>query len=91
MNRKLFALAVAAIAFAMVFTLGVRGNPQAQQIPVDRDFGAFHMWDTDQFGDDRAYSSARGTDGDADFGAHGPPIITGHSNDWYCCSDGGGG
>jgi hypothetical protein len=85
MSRKLFGLAVAAIALAMVLTLGMRGNAQAQQIPVDRDLGAFHMWDTNQFGDDRAYSSPHGTDRDADSSAYfGPQIIHGHGgNDWY--------
>jgi hypothetical protein len=85
MNKKLFSLVVAAIAFAMVFTLGVRCNALAQQIPVDRDLGAFHMWDINQYGDDRAYSSPKGTDRDADAPAYfGPFLIHGlGGNDWY--------
>ncbi len=92
MNKKLFSLAVAAIAFAMVFSLGMRGNALAQQVPVDRDLGTFHMWDSNQFGDDRAYSSALGTDRDADAQAYiGPPMIHGlGGNDWYYGSAGGG-
>ncbi len=36
-------------------------------VRVDRDFGERHKWDTNQFGDDRAYTSARsGTSRDAD-------------------------
>ncbi len=78
MNKKLFGLAIFVIAFAMVFGLGLRGNSIAQQMPVDRDLGTYHMWDTNIFGDDRAYSSARGTDRDADAQAYiGPPMIHG--------------
>jgi hypothetical protein len=90
MNQKLLSLAVIAIAFAMVFSLGVRSNALAQQIPVGRDLGAFHQWDANQFGDDRAYSSSLGTDRDADAQAYiGPPMIHGHGgNDWYYGSAG---
>jgi hypothetical protein len=40
------------------------------QMRVDRDLGAFHKDDVNQFGDDRAYSGANGTDRDADFRAY---------------------
>jgi len=40
-------------------------------VRVDRDFGALHKYDANQFGDDRAYTSARnGTDKDMDNWAH---------------------
>lgn len=40
------------------------------QMRVDRDLGAFHKDDVNQFGDDRAYSGLNGTDRDADFRAY---------------------
>jgi hypothetical protein len=40
-------------------------------VRVDRDFGAFHKDDTDQFGDDRSYSSSAGrTNRESDYQAH---------------------
>ncbi len=82
MNKKLFSLSVFAIALALVFSLGNFGIANAQQERgdtffsnmhpqnVDRDLGSFHKNDVNQFGDDRAYSSASGTDRDADFRAY---------------------
>jgi hypothetical protein len=40
------------------------------QMRVDRDLGAFHKNDVNQFGDDRAYTGSNGTDRDADFRAY---------------------
>jgi hypothetical protein len=38
---------------------------------VDRDFGAFHKDDTNQFGDDRSYNSSEGrTNRESDYQAH---------------------
>jgi hypothetical protein len=40
------------------------------QMSVDRDLGAFHKNDVNQFGDDRAYTGPNGSDRDADFRAY---------------------
>ncbi len=65
MSLKSAALPVLAVVF--VFTLAFGALAQAQQTRVDRDFGAHHKYDTNQFGDDRAYTSPRGgTDRDSD-------------------------
>ena len=40
-------------------------------VRVDRDFGAYHKNDTNQFGDDRAYDSAHGRpNSEADYQTH---------------------
>ncbi|MFZ2447238.1 MAG: hypothetical protein WAW37_12845 [Syntrophobacteraceae bacterium] len=59
---------------------------------VDRDLGEFRMNDVNQFGDDRAYSSARGTDMDADLGAFEfRPETYGLQGDYWRRSGGAGG
>ncbi len=55
------------VAAVFVFTLAFGAIAQAQQTRVDRDYGFRHKDDTNQFGDDRALTSARrGSDKDAD-------------------------
>jgi hypothetical protein len=54
------------VAAVFVFTLAFGAIAQAQT-RVDRDFGALHKHDANQFGDDRAYTSASsGIDRDMD-------------------------
>ena len=64
MKTKLIRLGVAAVVFASVFAFGAL--VYAQQSAVDRDLGAIHKFDTNQFGDDRALNSASGSSRDAD-------------------------
>ncbi|MFZ0929785.1 MAG: hypothetical protein WAN11_14355 [Syntrophobacteraceae bacterium] len=65
MSLKSATLPILAVVFA--FTLVFGALAQAQQTRVDRDFGSHHRYDTNQFGDDRAYTSPnRGTDKDSD-------------------------
>jgi len=55
------------VAAVFVLTLAFGAVAQAQHSGVDRDLGALHRYDANQFGDDRAYTSATsGTDRDAD-------------------------
>ncbi len=64
MSLKSAMLSIVAAVF--VFTLAFGAVAQAQT-RVDRDLGALHRYDANQFGDDRAYTSATGgTDRDAD-------------------------
>ena len=62
MNKTLISLSL----FGMVFALVCAVAAPVQAMNVSRDFGSFTMEDTNQFGDDRAYSSPLGTDRDAD-------------------------
>jgi hypothetical protein len=81
MNKKLISLSILGIALALVFAFGNYQPAQAAggyfgwytdrpATNLNRDLGAFHRNDVNQFGDDRAYSSMNGTDRDADFRAH---------------------
>jgi len=62
------------------------------QMRVDRDLGAFHKDDVNQFGDDRAYSGPNGTDRDADFRAYNfvPDTYGLQGNYWYDNGPGSG-
>lgn len=94
MSKKLASLSIMTVAFALL--LSVSGFSYAQSehagfynehgaMRVDRDLGAFHKNDSIQFGLDQAYTSARGTDRDADYRAdHFVPNTYGLMGDyWY--------
>jgi len=70
MNKKLLGISILGIVFAMVFTLGVGAANAFSAPPVDRDLAEYHMGDINLWGNDKAYTSARGADRDADFRAY---------------------
>ncbi|MEN6438408.1 MAG: hypothetical protein ABFD97_07485 [Syntrophobacter sp.] len=73
MYKKLLSLTILGIVFTLVFGFGSVAKAEFfdRTAPgVDRDLFAYHQGEVNQFGNDRAYSSAGGTDTDADFRAN---------------------
>ncbi len=73
MYKKLSSLFILGIVFALIFAFGsvARAQMFGYSAPgVDRDLSAYHQGDVNLFGNDKAYSSANGTDTDADFRAN---------------------
>lgn len=73
MQKKLFSLSILGMIFALVFAFGsvARAGMFGGPAPgVDRDLAAYHQGEVNLFGNDKAYSSTRGTDMDADFRAY---------------------
>lgn len=77
MSKKLAGLSILMIAAAFVFTFSNPGFAESRlsswinslpehQMRVDRDLGGLHADEVNQFGVDRAYTSTRGADRDAD-------------------------
>ena len=68
MSKILISLSIFGMVLAMAYAFGTPARAaDSDQMNVSRDFGSFTMSDVNQFGDDRAYSSATGgSDRDAD-------------------------
>jgi hypothetical protein len=61
MSKKLISLAILGVVFAFLFAFGTQVLAS-----TDRDLSLFTKDDVNRFGDDRAYTSPKGIDRDAD-------------------------
>ena len=66
MSKILVSLSLFGMVLALMGAFATPAPAAGDQMNVSRDLGAFHMTDINRFGDDQAYSSAKGTDRDAD-------------------------